>query len=667
MKALYSRHWKEKPNHLIKGDNMSPTDGSEEIIEIKAVVPVNEETGLLAPKDLDGYWRMAQMLADSGMVPEEYARKPQAIIVATQMGKELGLSTNQSLQSITVIKGKPSVYADGLTGLLNGSGLVEDWKERFVMREVHLETGEIVSEREVDPSDLPLNLEEWPDNLKAESIIIRKNRKTPSKGVFSVADAKRQGTWNKPNKKGKSVWQKHPARMLMWRARTYAARDGFSDVLKGLHVFEEVIDYDADLEESNGHYEVKESPTTPTTPTTPDTPFDEGFMLFCSDNDINPSDAIEFVKVSAEATEAPIDIILADAYQRKDDFISKLAVFWQEKNGKLLSPEIENQEDPPERVVGDPEDCAEMDAVAQMDNTEAEDNTMGDEGPFQDPPPPEIDEDGFSADMDPEKKSEMIGNDVETPEIRMNSQMYALFKKAGKDASKMDYPAILARYVDYVSELTKQPREGLVEKFASTDTWFDFFLGWIDTDFNPNRAADKSASEGSESDGAETESEGQSSDRDQGAGKTPPEAPAPVSPGKSTIKKWIGMRGVDFEPYVEKNPDDFVGIPAEEYDRAVAKWNQLVYKRTKKPWPGLPGDKKQEAREGASVEFPELNARQILLKVKKKYPNQSEAARLALGFATHVTSDESAELWIAATRFLVEGGSTKALKDGSWK
>jgi hypothetical protein len=55
---------------------------------------------------------------------------------------------------------------------------------------------------------------------------------------FSVADAKRAGLWGKSG-----PWTQYPRRMLQLRARGFALRDAFPDVLKGLVTAEEAQDY----------------------------------------------------------------------------------------------------------------------------------------------------------------------------------------------------------------------------------------------------------------------------------------------------------------------------------------------------------------------------------------------------------------------------------------
>jgi hypothetical protein len=57
----------------------------------------------------------------------------------------------------------------------------------------------------------------------------------PIRRSFSVIDAKRAGLWKK-----EGPWLDYPKRMLQMRARAFALRDAFADVLGGLYVREEI-------------------------------------------------------------------------------------------------------------------------------------------------------------------------------------------------------------------------------------------------------------------------------------------------------------------------------------------------------------------------------------------------------------------------------------------
>ena len=73
---------------------------------------------------------------------------------------------------------------------------------------------------------------------ETEAICIAKRRGQPDViRTFSIADAKQAGLWGKPG-----PWQSSPKRMLQMRARSFALRDQFPDVLKGINSREESED-----------------------------------------------------------------------------------------------------------------------------------------------------------------------------------------------------------------------------------------------------------------------------------------------------------------------------------------------------------------------------------------------------------------------------------------
>jgi hypothetical protein len=164
-----------------------------------------------APANLTEAIQFSDMLASSNMVPKQYQGKPQDILVCVQWGFELGLAPMQALQNIAVINGKPSVYGDAVMALVQASPVCEDVEEFF--------------ENEGSPNPI------------AVCIAKRKGRK-PVTVKFSVEDAKRAGLWGK-----QGPWSAYPKRMMQMRARGFALRDAFPDVLKGMITAEEAQDY----------------------------------------------------------------------------------------------------------------------------------------------------------------------------------------------------------------------------------------------------------------------------------------------------------------------------------------------------------------------------------------------------------------------------------------
>ena len=77
-----------------------------------------QSTFSLTPNNLQEAMQYSEILAKSTIVPKNYQNRSGDILVAIQMGAELGLKPIQSLQSIAVINGRPSVYGDGLLALV---------------------------------------------------------------------------------------------------------------------------------------------------------------------------------------------------------------------------------------------------------------------------------------------------------------------------------------------------------------------------------------------------------------------------------------------------------------------------------------------------------------------------------------------------------------------
>ena len=157
---------------------------------------------------LEDMYRFAKAVATSGMAPKGMD-KPETVLVAMQSGMELGFSPMAALQNITVINGRPSVYGDAGMGLIRASGKLEGYME--------------VVKGTIEKGD-----REW-------TIILKRIGESPISRTFSVADAKRAGLWAK-----QGPWSQFPDRMLKYRALAFCMRDGFSDILKGLKVAEEI-------------------------------------------------------------------------------------------------------------------------------------------------------------------------------------------------------------------------------------------------------------------------------------------------------------------------------------------------------------------------------------------------------------------------------------------
>lgn len=164
----------------------------------------------LAPKTMSEAMEFSKLVSQSSMVPAAYKGKPADILVAVQWGAELGLAPLQALQNIACINGKPSVYGDAALALVRASSVCEDVEEY---------------------------IEGDGEQMIATCIAKRKGCK-PVVAKFSVFDAKAAGLWRKAG-----PWQQYPKRMMQMRARGFALRDAFPDILRGLITAEEAQDY----------------------------------------------------------------------------------------------------------------------------------------------------------------------------------------------------------------------------------------------------------------------------------------------------------------------------------------------------------------------------------------------------------------------------------------
>jgi len=192
-------------------------------------------------KTFDEAYRFCQMISDADLCPDSYkpstylnkicgqnieARKDPEnikkakemsvnnIFIACSYGGTLGLNPFQSLQGIAMVNGKPSVYGDTLLAL--ALPRCDDFQEWF-----DEQTG------------------------TAYCVLHRRGLQHPTQAKFSYQEAQRAGLTSK-----KGPWTQYPERMLKMRARGFAIRDAFADILSGIITQEEAEDYPTQQEVS---------------------------------------------------------------------------------------------------------------------------------------------------------------------------------------------------------------------------------------------------------------------------------------------------------------------------------------------------------------------------------------------------------------------------------
>lgn len=194
---------------------------------------------------LDSLREFCGVLAGTEMVPKAYRGKPDDILVAMLHGQEVGLPHLQALQSIAVVNGVPSIYGDAALALARSSGKLEDFDEWI----------EVDGKRQDGPFPI-LKYAEEDRQIVAYCMSKRVGMSRPRTTTYSVDDAQRAKLWLKVGASGfETPWCTVPQRMLMWRARGWNLRDNFGDVLKGLAIYEEAMDFDT-VKEPSGAYRV---------------------------------------------------------------------------------------------------------------------------------------------------------------------------------------------------------------------------------------------------------------------------------------------------------------------------------------------------------------------------------------------------------------------------
>ena len=169
------------------------------------VLALQKPSFSLTPSSLAEAMEFAGMMSKASIVPKDYQNNPGNILVAIQWGMEIGLQPLQSMQSIAVINGRPSIWGDAMLALVRSSGLLEAINE------------------DVTESKAVCTIKR-----RGEQEVVRE---------FSMQDAKQAGLTGK-----QGPWAQYPKRMLQMRARAFALRDVFPDVLRGVHVAEEAQD-----------------------------------------------------------------------------------------------------------------------------------------------------------------------------------------------------------------------------------------------------------------------------------------------------------------------------------------------------------------------------------------------------------------------------------------
>lgn len=162
---------------------------------------------------------ISKIYAKSAAVPTCFKGKPEDLFVIFEIGDSLGFSRPQSLNSIYLRDGVPTLKGTAYKAFLLSSPLIES---------ITQVTDEFESTCKIKRKNLP------------EFIY-----------TFSMEDAAKAGLLNVQDT-SKSPWYTFPKRMLEWRAFNFCAMDAAADLLMGIKTLEEVLDTPDNL---NGEHE----------------------------------------------------------------------------------------------------------------------------------------------------------------------------------------------------------------------------------------------------------------------------------------------------------------------------------------------------------------------------------------------------------------------------
>jgi hypothetical protein len=177
-----------------------------------------DERGMLSADSLEGQWRLATALANSGVLPDQYKGNPGAVLAGIQMAKELGIPVMVYLNKSANINGRTGLYGDAWKGLVLAKA-----------RQCHVSIIQMWFE-DIEGKNLTEDGVTWrPGDVYAAKVYMC--REFPSleyTAQFTVDEAKRAGLW------GKKVWAPYPEDMLMNRAFGKCAKLVCPEALNGL-------------------------------------------------------------------------------------------------------------------------------------------------------------------------------------------------------------------------------------------------------------------------------------------------------------------------------------------------------------------------------------------------------------------------------------------------
>jgi len=242
----------------------------------------------------------SDLASQTDYVPQKMRARPIDVFMTIQYGAELGIGPMAACQGIAIINGKPSIYGDLGVALCRKHPSWRGFKETVIGTGDQMEAMCTVK-RQIHGDELEV-VEE----------------------TFSVADAKRANLWGK-----KGPWSDYPKRMLAMRARGFALRNLYADVLAGLITQDEAQDYPEPMKDVTPHSQNIE--TTVPQPSAAET------VEVPQDVKVDQSDLDKITEALNEVQNEFPDAVVSDVNLNDGKSFDDLLDDWQDIEGLVLS------------------------------------------------------------------------------------------------------------------------------------------------------------------------------------------------------------------------------------------------------------------------------------------------------------------------------------------
>lgn len=185
-----------------------------------AVHDTSEFANLLDSGKFAQLWRVAQLYADTELVPGHFRGKPSDCFIACQMALRMGVDPYMFMQNTYVVAGRPGMEAKLAIALINSSGLFTDALDY-----------EIQGDNPREPK------------YRVRAFATRKSTGKVVHGPWVDWETVKAERWDQKNG---SKWLTIPGLMFQYRAATFFGRLHCPERMMGMHTADELDDMGGD-------------------------------------------------------------------------------------------------------------------------------------------------------------------------------------------------------------------------------------------------------------------------------------------------------------------------------------------------------------------------------------------------------------------------------------